>query len=65
MRKQRKYYSKLNKQDPKLENLTAIIKNMMDKNEISNYLSDNIYSPKDQGHTTAVPNNKNATILEG
>ena len=43
MRKQRKYYSKLNKHDSKLENITAIIKNMMDKNEISNYLSDNIY----------------------
>ena len=65
MRKQRKYYSKLNKQDPKLENLTAIIKNMMDKNEISYYLSENIYSPKDQGPTTVVPNNKKSPTLEG
>ena len=38
---------------------------MMDKNQISNYLSDNIYSPKDQGPTTVVKNNMKAPILEG
>ena len=37
----------------------------MDKNQISNYLSDNIYSPKDQGPTTVVKNNMKAPILEG
>ena len=37
----------------------------MDKNQNSNYLSDNIYSPKDQGPTTVVSNNKKSSTLEG
>ena len=37
----------------------------MDKNKNSNYFSNNIYSPKDQGPTTVVPNNKKSPTLEG
>ena len=33
----KKYYSKIDKQDSKLENLMAMIKNMMDHNQNSNY----------------------------
>ena len=59
------YGQKTNKYDSKLDNLTEMIKNMMDKNQNSNYFSDNIYSPKDQGPTTVVPNNKKSPTLEG
>ena len=34
--KMKKYYSKLDKQDSKLDNTTAIIKNMMYQNQNSN-----------------------------
>ena len=63
--KMRKYYSKLDKQDSKLKNITAMIKNMMDHNQNLNYSPYNIYSPKDQGNTTVVPNNKRSQTLEG
>ena len=63
--KMKKYYSKLDKQDPKLENITSMIKNMMYQNQNSNYPPDNMYSPQDQGPTTVVPANKKSLPLEG
>ena len=63
--KMNKYYSKLDKQDSIIDNLTAMIKNTMDKNQNSNYLSENVYSPNDQGPTTLVPNKKKSPTMEG
>ena len=42
--KMKKYYSKLDKQDSKLFNITAMIKNIMYQNQNYNYLPDNIDS---------------------
>ena len=43
--KMKKYYSKLDKQDSTLDNITAMIKNMMYQNQSSNSLPDNMDSP--------------------
>ena len=43
--KMKKYYSKLDIQDSKLDNITAMINQMMYKNKNSNYLPDNIDRP--------------------
>ena len=43
--KMKKYYSKLDKKDSKLDNITAMINQMMYKNKNSNYLPDNIDRP--------------------
>ena len=51
--------------DSKLGNLMEMIKNIMDKNQNSNYSPDNMDSPKAQDSTTVVPANKKALPLEG
>ena len=61
----KKCYSKIDKQESKLDNNVTIIRNMMDKNQNYNYLPGSMYLPKDQGHTTVVPANKRDLPLEG
>ena len=58
-----KYYSKLDKQDSKIEKITEMIKNMMDQNQNLNYSPKNMYSPQEQGPTTVVPSTKKALPL--
>ena len=51
--------------DSKLGNLMEMIKNIMDKNQNSNYSPDNMDSPKAQDSTTVIPANKKVPPLEG
>ena len=60
-----KYYSKLYKQDSKLDNIIEMIKEMMYQNQNSNYPPENMDSPYYQGPTTTVPYNKKALPLAG
>ena len=64
-KKMRKYYSKLDKQDSKLDNIIEMINKMMYQNQNSNYPPENMDSPQEQGPTTVVPANKKALPLEG
>ena len=41
----KKYYSKLDKQDSKLDNIIEIIKNMMYQNQNSNYFTETMDLP--------------------
>ena len=61
----KKCYSKIDKQDPKIDNITAMIKNIMDHNQNMNYLSDNMDSTKYQGPTTVFPANNKTLPLKG
>ena len=61
----KKYYSKLDKQDSKLDNITAMNNQMMYHNQKQNYLPENIDTPQAQGPTNVVPANKMALPLEG
>ena len=56
---------KMKKQDSKIDNITKLIKNMMDRIQIYNSSPDKIDSPKYQDRTTAVPDNKKAPPFEG
>ena len=61
----KKYHSKFDKQDSKLDNITEMIKNMMYQNQNSNYLPESIDLLLANGPTTVVPDNKKALPLEG
>ena len=63
--KMKKYYSKLDKQGYKLDNITAMINQMMYHNQNSNYPPDNMDSPQAQCPTTVVPDNNKTIPLEG
>ena len=60
-----KYYSKLDKQDSKLDNIKEMIKNMMYQNQNSIDPPETMDLPQDQGPTTVVPANQKAPPLEG
>ena len=51
---------KMKTYDSKLDNITAMMENIMDKIQISNYSQENMDSPKFHYLTTAVPDNKKA-----
>ena len=61
----KKYYSKLDKQDSKLDNIIVMIKNMMYHNQKQNCPPDNMDSSKVQVPTNLVPANNKALPLEG
>ena len=55
----------MNKQDYKLDKITAMVKNIMDQIQISNFSPEKVYSPKSQDPATVVPDNKKSMSLEG
>ena len=59
------YDDKMKKQVYKLDNLMAIMENMMDHIQISDPSSENMDSPKAQGPNTAVLDKKKAPSLDG
>ena len=63
--KMKKYYSKLDKQDSKLDNIVEITIKMMYQNQNSNYPPANMDSPYYQGPTTVFPDDNKALPLEG
>ena len=56
---------KMNIYDSKIDNLMALMENMMDQIQISNFSPGKIASPKSQDTNTVVHGNKKAPTLEG
>ena len=56
---------KINKQDCKLDKLTAMVENFMDHIKISNYSPDKMDLPKAQDPTMTVPDNHKDPPFEG
>ena len=62
--KMKKYYSKLDKKDSKLDNITTMINHTMYQNKNSNYPPDNMYSPLTQSPNTVFLVTNKALPLE-